>query len=106
MFLYHQMYALVFRLEIILCIYGIWILGYNNGGVEILNLLFNFFSFNFISLLMSFLWQNQTFYVHRTTILWNRYLSYVDLTSLAHLKSVLSKQSLSSSVKGSAIKAL
>ena len=44
----------------------------------------------------------RSFYVHRTITLWNRYLSYADLCSLTHLKSILSQQTFDSFLKGSA----
>ena len=48
----------------------------------------------------------KSFYVHRIIMLWNRYLSYANLLSLTHLKSVLTGQTFKSFVKGSAVKAL
>ena len=46
------------------------------------------------------------FFLHRTIMLWNRYLAYSALTSLSQLKSTLSGQTFASCVKGSASKAL
>ena len=47
----------------------------------------------------------RAFFIHRTVMLWNRYLSFADLSSLNHLKSYLANQTLSAHIKGSAFKA-